>query len=110
MCSTLAAETLALLDCAEAAVYMRQVISDISGFEDIPIKCFVDNKSLLDALNSGKGVADKRLRIDLAVLSNMLQTRVISDVSWVDTAHQLANCLTKRGASSYQLRASISRD
>ena len=108
--STLAAETLALLDCASAAVYIREVLMEICRCGLVPIKCYTDNKSLLDTLNSNKNVDDRRLRIDLAVLQDMLHKGEINHVSWVDTSHQLANCLTKRGASAEQLRAAISRD
>ena len=70
----------------------------------------MDNKSLMDTLNSKKNVDDKRLRIDLAILDEMLQRKDINSVSWVETSLQLADCLTKRGASAERLRAAISRD
>ena len=108
--STLAAETLALVDCAEAAVFIRQIIRDICKAGDLPINCYIDNKSLLDTLHSKKNVDDKRLRIDLAVVDEMLHKKEINSVSWVDTSHQLADCLTKRGASAERLRAAVSRD
>ena len=108
--STLAAETLAFLDCAETAVYIRNIIQELCKCQHIPINCFVDNKSLLDTLNSKKSVEDRRLRIDLAVLEEMIRNNDITSVSWVSSAHQLANCLTKRGASCQQLRESLSRD
>ena len=108
--STLAAETLALLDCASAAVYIRAVLKEICRCDEIPVYCYTDNKSLLDTLNSNKNVDDRRLRIDLAVLHDMLQRKEVNHIAWVDTSHQLANCLTKRGASVQQLRAAISRD
>ena len=108
--STLAAETLALVDCAEAAIYIRKILKELCNCENVPINCHVDNKSLIDALNSKKNVEDKRLRIDLAVLEDMLLQKEINSVSWVNTSNQLADCLTKRGASAQQLRAAISRD
>ena len=64
----------------------------------------------MDTLNSKKNVDDKRLRIDLAILDEMLQRKDINSVSWVETSLQLADCLTKRGASAERLRAAISRD
>ena len=47
--STLSAETLALLDGAESAVYLSKILREISGCGDLKIRCFVDNKSLVDA-------------------------------------------------------------
>ena len=108
--STLAAETLALVDCASAAIYIRHIIEELTEPGELPINLYTDNKSLLDTLSSAKSVDDRRLRIDIAVLQDMIQKKEIRTVSWVDSAHQLANCLTKRGASAEHLRAVISRD
>ena len=107
--STLAAEALALLDCAEAGVYVAKLLADtlnvtIAAF---PVKCFVDNKSLVDALYSTKAVEDKYLRINIAVLRDMLSQQDLHSVSWLRSSRQLANVLTKRGASSASLVAAI---
>ncbi|KAK3874883.1 hypothetical protein Pcinc_020202 [Petrolisthes cinctipes] len=108
--STLSAEALALLECAETAVYLASILSELSGSGKFKIKCFVDNKSLVDALYSSRSVEDRRLRIDIAVLQDMLERGEIDGVSWVDTSQQLADCLTKKGASTERLRAAVSRD
>ena len=105
---TLAAETMALLDGAEASIYVSYIISDIMNIERLPIHCYVDNKSLVDSLYSSHQVDEKRLRIDLAVIDDMLQKSEITKVHWVDTTQQLANCMTKRGASSTRLMEAIS--
>ena len=108
--STLSAEALALLDCAEAAVYIVNILYEITMCAKLKIYCYVDNKSLVDVLYMSKRVEDQRLRIDIAVLQSMLERNEISKVSWVCTSQQLADCLTKRGASTEKLRAAISRD
>ena len=108
--STLAAETLALIDGAETAVYIGKLIHELSDEANIPIICYTDNKSLVDVLDSTKNVDDRRLRIDVALLRDMLQRKDISSIRWVSTANQLANSLTKRGASAAQLRAAFSRE
>ena len=79
--STLAAETLALLDCAEAAVFLSSVMFELAEHR-VPIKCYVDNKSLVESLHSSRLVDDKRLRIDMAVLKNMMDQNEITSVSW----------------------------
>lgn len=107
--STLAAETLALLDGASAAVYLANILRDISGCGSIPITCYVDNRSLVEALCSYKMVEDKRLRIDISVLRDMLEKNELKEVLWVDTSQQLADCLTKRGASTERLREAVSQ-
>ena len=105
--STLAAETLALLDSAEAGVYIASIIREISRC-NLDVICKVDNKSLVDALSSSKCIEDRRLRIDMAVISDMLTRKELKSVSWVPTTQQHADCLTKRGASTEQLRAVLS--
>ena len=105
--STLSAETMALLDCAEAGVYLANLMADLMSSASIPVKCFVDNKSLVESLQSSKYIDDKRLRLDMAVIRDMLNREELHSVSWVDTASQLADCLTKRGASSQRLRDAI---
>lgn len=108
--STLSAETLALLEAAEAAVYLAKILAEVSGCRDLKIYCYVDNKSLVDALYSCRSVDDRRLRIDMAVLRDMLQNKEITEISWIDKSHQLADCLTKKGASTERLRAAVSQD
>ena len=108
--STLSAETLALLDGAESAVYLSKILREISGCGDLKIRCFVDNKSLVDALYSCRNIEDRRLRIDMAVLRDMLEKKDITEVAWIHTSQQLADCLTKKGASTERLRAAVSRD
>ncbi|KAG0718174.1 Retrovirus-related Pol polyprotein from transposon RE1 [Chionoecetes opilio] len=108
--STLAAETLALLDGASTAVYVASILKEISGCGRIPIRCFVDNRSVVEALYAYKLVDNKRLRIDISVLRDMLDQGELKEVTWVETSKQLADCLTKKGASTMRLREAVSRD
>ena len=66
--SSLAAETLALSDALDDAIYLRKLFSEImfNDIYDIPIEIIIDNKSLYDALFSTKNVIEKCLRIDMA--------------------------------------------
>ena len=107
--STLAAETMALLEGAEAGVYMAQVLKEVLRLDSMTVLCVTDNKSLCDALKSTKQVDDKRLRIDIAVLVDMIQRNDISEVSWTDSRSQLADCLTKREVSTERLRSAITK-
>lgn len=105
--STIAAETLALLDGAETAVYLAELISQITGNEKLKVRCYVDNKSVVDSLHSLKRVENKRLRIDMSVLSNMLQRGEIESIEWIESNNQFADCLTKKGASCQHLLETI---
>ena len=106
--STLAAETLALVEGAEAAVYLKTIIEEIVGCDKLKVQCYVDNKSLVEALKSSTSVDDRRLRIDVALLKDMMQRREVDNISWVSTSEQLADCLTKKGASTDRLREALS--
>ena len=105
--STLAAETLAMVDAAEAAVYYRKFILEILGMDDsiknVPIVCCTDNSSLYDAAHSSTQIEDKRLRIEIAILREMLNKREITRFAWVESGKQVADSLTKKGVPSFRI-------
>ena len=106
--STLAAETLALLDGAEAAYFIGQLISNIANVPVPKVFCKVDNLSLVNAVTSSKLVDDRRLRVDIAVLQDMIDRRELHAVTWVNSESQLADSLTKKGVNTTRLREAIS--
>ena len=57
----------------------------------------------MDTVNSTNTLTDYRLRIDMACLRNMVSNGELSSVNWVKTEDQLADCLTKQGASCQNL-------
>ena len=63
--SSMAAETMAMLEGAEYAVLLKALITEIYALDDtqIPITCIIDNKSLSDAVSSAKIIEDKRIYI-----------------------------------------------
>ena len=85
-------------------------MKEVLGSEMGTVSCITDNKSLVDSLYSTKRVDDKLLRIYMAVLMDMIERREVSSVSWVDTHKQLADCMTKRGVSTEQLRTVLAKD
>ena len=110
--STLAAETLALLDGAEAGILISSLITEVLclGNKQPVVKCYVDNKSLVESVYSTKTIEDKHLRINMAVLRDMLSRGDLFSVSWVQSSCQLANALTKQGANVDSLIAAVSSD
>ena len=103
--STLAAETLAMTEAIDNAVFIAMLFSELyyGRYENIPLVCVTDNRSLLEAIRSNKGVAEKRLRIDIGIIKEMIDKKQIEQILWSDTKEQLADCLTKHGASSLDL-------
>ena len=105
--STIAAEALSLVDGLDTAFYVGSIITEIlyrgANCNKIPINCYIDNRSLYENLHSTKSVNEKRLRIDIAAVKEMMQKGEISKVKWIEASNQLSDCLTKKGASSKKL-------
>ena len=102
--SSLAAETLAFVEDSEIAYSIGRMIGEIFGNEDMyfPIKCITDNKSLHDASQTIKVVTDPRLKVEMAIVRQMVEKNEIT-VNWTETGKQLADSLTKEGSSSVDL-------
>ena len=99
--STIAAEALSLLQGIEDAIYLRAMLADILGepYVPIPLEAYVDNKSVVEAVHSTSMVDDKRLRLDVCTLKESLKAGEVQIVRWCPGTAQLANCMTKKGAS-----------
>ena len=69
----------------------------------IPIIAYVDNKSVTEVVYSTKLVDDKRLRVDIAEISESLTRTEVSEIKWCPGNIHLADCITKRGAAGYNL-------
>ena len=105
--SSLAAETLAFLDGSERALIFAQAVSEICGIGKVPITCFTDNKSLYDAAHTTKTITDPRLRVDMAIIRQMVGREEV-EIRWIQTEEQLADCLTKQGSSGHKLQQTMS--
>ena len=110
--SAMAAETLVQVNAAEAAFWLAKVLNDIfyDSSKTAPqtkIECFTDSHQLYDAVLSIRPIQDRRLHIDIAILQEMLKNKEIFKIEWVDSSHQLADSLTKAGASSAKLLATL---
>ena len=101
--STIAAEALSLQEGLEDAVYLKGMLTELTSASDIPIIAFVDNKSVVEAIHSTKLVEDKRLRIDIGAMKQSLENGEVSAIKWCPGNQQLANCMTKKGASGCDL-------
>ena len=103
--STLAAETLGLEEGLEASYYYREMLASILGVKTrtVMIEAYVDNKSIIEAILSTRLVEDKRLRVDVAAIKESLQLHDVKKIQWVPGHLQLANPMTKQGASGFNL-------
>ena len=105
--SSTAAEALAINDTVGEAVYIQAVLGEVLGptEQKVPIKVFTDSKNLCKAASTSAMVEDSKLRLDLAILKESLETREIEELNFVKSGKMLANSLTKKGASSKSLMA-----
>ena len=109
--STLAAESLSLVSGLENGIYLRMLLSELIGKkpEKMQCKAIIDNKSCVEALRSSSQVEDKRLRIEIGSVKEMIKDRIVDEVTWVDGSEQLADVLTKRGSSGLELQEVIQK-
>lgn len=109
--STLAGETLALGDGIDSAVFLATMYSEITTGDctsnNLPIVCVTDNHSLLDAVKSTKSVTEKRLRLEISSIKELIHSGTIQQIMWSATKEQLAP-LTKKGASALVLLRALS--
>ena len=84
---------------------LREAIEEIFSLKDkaVPVKAIVDNKSTIDAIHSTAPVEHKNLRRDVARIKQMLNTKEIHAVTWCPGNEQLADSMTKRTPSSFNL-------
>ena len=66
------------------------------------VHCYTDSKSLIENVISTKIPSDRRLRVDVARLREMCNSGEV-ELHWVNGRDQIADSLTKRGASYHKL-------
>ena len=109
--STLAAETLALVDGCEEALILSMVLGEvINGDKEkkLPILCLTDNKNLFETAHTSNVLSERRLLIEMAIVRQMVGRKEIS-LGWVEGKEQLSDVLTKNGASSASLKEVLER-
>ena len=102
--STLAAETIALVEALNNAIYIKHMIMEIlrKTSNQIPVTCITDNYSLYQTAHSTTSVGDRRLRIELAIIREAIAEKEVN-LSWVKSQDQLADCFTKKGSDTHKL-------
>ena len=102
--STLGAEAQALYNGVDAAVGLKLLLQEIYGGEvDVKVRAVTDNKSCRDSVYSESEVSERILRGDIAVLKQMIETDVLSEIRWVTGQNMLADLLTKKGVNKISL-------
>ena len=101
--SPLASETMELAEAADAGFLIAAMVQEVYNLQRFPpVECFTDSLSLTEFLKTSHVIQDTRLRVDVARIREMLKLKEIT-VKWVRNEFQLADPLTKAGASSVKL-------
>ena len=103
--STREAETLAVREGLEEALV---ILSKMTGIlnkkkEQIKIEAFVDNDDTYKAIYSTKQTVKGRMMIDMGVIKDLVESKEVEQISWISKDYQLADSLTKQGASTKDL-------
>jgi hypothetical protein len=88
--STLAAETLALAEGIDNSIFLCTLLAELMyGCKPypaiFPIECHTDCNSLYEALKSVKSVSEKRLRLDITSIKELIGAKQITSVNWCST-------------------------
>ena len=106
--STLAAETLALCEGCDASFFVSNMLTEVLGIKNkIESHVLTDNKSLFNAANTSNEIDDLKLKVELSEIRQQVDNKDII-LHWIETKDNLADCLTKIGASSQLLIDTIS--
>ena len=105
--STLAAECLAFADGTDTATFVAKLAMEFKLIKPTSsILAITDSKSLYDAANTSTLVSDRRLRVEIAAIREAKDRGEI-EIMWTCAKNQLADVLTKKGASSSALIEAI---
>ena len=93
-----------MADAADHGFLVASIVKEMYALKGHPpIELRTDSKSLKDHLGTTKIIQDPRLRVDTARMREMVDIGEVV-VTWVPTEMMLADCLTKKDASSDLLR------
>ena len=100
--SSLAAECFAALEAAETCIWLRNIFVEYLCCDEREVKISImcDNKSLVHAVHTSTSVENKRVQISISSLREMVNDGDIFQFRWIETSKQVANALTKAGAST----------
>ena len=88
---------------ADAGFLVAALVQEIFKLSFLPsVECYTDNSSLEETIHTSNIISDPQLRVDMSRVREMVREEEIK-VFWLDAKDQLANALTKCGASTARL-------
>ena len=86
---------MAAIDAVSSSVFIKHLIIELKCWTAIDILVLCDNKSLIQSV--------RFVRVNIASLQESLENKAVEDIIYVPSSENLANALTKQGASSKAL-------
>ena len=105
--SSLAAEALIAVECADAMYYIKAMIGEILKSE-VRMVLVTDSNNLVESLKSPHPVQEKRLRVDMAALRKDVTDGVL-EIKHCVGSKQVADILTKTGGNAELIRRVINQ-
>ena len=106
--STSSAEAMSLLDGLGYGLILKTMLKEIFGKSiNIPVIGITDSKNLKDTVYTTRNIDDKRHKIDICALRDMLRRNEVQAINWVNSESQLADALTKSGVNTAKLIHSL---
>ena len=107
--NTMEAETLALKEGLEEAIIIQNKVTEILNIpaKTIKIEAFIDNDDCYKAIYSSKQMVKGRIAIDMGSIKDMVEKKEVEHIAWIQKEYQLADSLTKHGASTRTLRTTL---
>ena len=107
--STLAAESLSFADGVDTAAFVSCLSNEFQLTKaGSPVLGITDSRSLYDAANTSTQISDRRLRVEISAIRD-IKERGELEIMWTSAENQLADVLTKKGASPHNLLQAVSK-
>ena len=106
--STYDAETLSLSTALEEGIFIKEQMTRMLGIgqEDILVEAWCDCNDTVAAIIANKPLPNQNNRLaalEIARIKEMKELKMIDSVNWCPSVQQLADVMTKRGASQESL-------
>ena len=93
---------MALQEGIDSAIFIGKLIEFLTGIK-VPIYCHIDSRQLYESIYSSKAVLEKRLRVEISSIQEMLKNNEIEGIKWISTKEMTADCVTKKSCPDNNL-------
>lgn len=90
----MAGEVIAFSDLFDVSATLAAELEWMLGKKP-PAQLLTDSKSLLDVISKGSRASEKRMMLDIAAAREGFKGKVISDIGFARSSHNVADGLTK---------------